>query len=82
MEEYAFEAPTQQISKDKYLKELVEIIELKSPSKESNPTFKRLRKKKKERKVENKKLKMENLQARIKPKENIDMCEEFIAKEK
>ena len=82
MEEDASEAPAQQTTKSKSLKELVEIIELNSPSKERNPTFKRLRKKIKETKDENKKLKKENLQARIKLKENIDLCEEAIAKEK
>jgi hypothetical protein len=40
MEEDASEAPAQQTTKAKSLKEPVEIIELKSPSKESNPTFK------------------------------------------
>jgi hypothetical protein len=55
MEEDAFEVLAQQITKAKYIKELVEIIELNSPSKERNPTFKRLRKKIKETKDENKK---------------------------
>jgi hypothetical protein len=43
----------------------MEIIEIKSPSKESNPTFKRLGKQLKEARDENEKLKKENLQAII-----------------
>jgi hypothetical protein len=43
MEEGASKAPNQQIVKTKPLKEPIEIIEIKSPSDESDPTFKRLR---------------------------------------
>jgi hypothetical protein len=82
VEEGASKAPVQQTTKSKSHKDPIEIIEIKSPSEESNPTFKRLRKQLKEARVENEKLKKENLQARIQLKENIGMCEESIAKEK
>jgi hypothetical protein len=42
MEEDASEALAQQTTKSKYLKDPLETIELKSPSKEINPTFKGL----------------------------------------
>jgi hypothetical protein len=48
VEEDTSEAPVQQTTKSKSHKEPIEIIEIKSPSEESNPTFKRLRKQLKE----------------------------------
>jgi hypothetical protein len=65
VEEGASRAPSQQTVKTKPLKEPIEIIEIKSPSDESDPTFKRLRRQLKDVRVENEQLKKENLQARI-----------------
>ena len=42
-EEGASKAPNQQLVKTNPLKEPIEIIDIKSPSHESDPTFKRLR---------------------------------------
>jgi hypothetical protein len=57
------------------------MIEINSPFDERDPTFKRLRKKLKEEKVENEQLKKENMHANIQLKKVIDMGEETINKE-
>jgi hypothetical protein len=59
MEEGASRAPTQQIIKTHPLKQPIEIIEIKSPSDERDPTFKSLRRQLKDVRDENEQLKKE-----------------------
>jgi hypothetical protein len=82
VEEGTSRASTQPTDKTKPLKKKIEIIEIKSPSDERDPTFKRLRKQLKEARDENEQLKKENLHAKIQLKRAIDMGEETIKKEK
>jgi hypothetical protein len=63
MEEAIEEASTQQKDKAQPSKNPIEIIDIKTPPNESNPTFKRPRRQLKDTKAENEKLKKENVEA-------------------
>jgi hypothetical protein len=63
MEEGISKASSQQKDKTQPSKKPIEIIEINSPSHESNPTFKRLGRQLKDTTDENEKLKEENLEA-------------------
>jgi len=80
MEEDTSKASAQQKDKTQPSKQPIEIIEINSPSHESNPTFKRPRRQLKDRRAENEKLKEENLEARIKLKNTLDLYEGTIDK--
>jgi hypothetical protein len=80
VEDSAIEASTQQKDKAQPSKKPIDIIYIKTPHHESNPTFKRLKRQLKDARAENKKLKKENLEAQIKMKDMLDLYEETIDK--
>ena len=82
MEEGIIEASAQQKDKSQPSKQPIEIIDIITPPHESNPTFKRLERQLKDARAENYKLKKENLEARIKSKEMLDLYEKTIDKER
>jgi len=82
VEDSAIEASTQQKDKAQPSKKPIEIIDINTAPHESNPNFKRLRRQLKDARDENEKLKKENLEARIKMKDMIELYEETLDKER
>ena len=82
VEQGSSRAPTKKTIKTKPLKNPIEIIEIKSPSNERDPTFKMLRKQLKDVRAENEQLKKETIHAKIQLKKTIEMGEETVKKAK